>query len=470
VAKTGDAMTGPLSIPIAPTVNDQVTNKLYVDSAVAAKSSTIISDTPPSSAPDGTIWYESDSGITYVRYNDGNSSQWVALLATGGDAVLYNTTQTLTEAQASRARQNIAAAPFDAMGYYGIQYNGSGEIDQTQLGNVTAVNGFPYFVDGWNNWCGGAIQALASPYQSAPLPGFPWHVRQFTTAAVSGALAAGDFGNLIHYIEGYRIARLAWGSVNAQPLTLGFWIRTPFPGNVAVTVAQGSASHSYTVDVACGNNVWEWKTITVPGCTAGTWPSTNTTGMQIIFCFGSGSTYRGTPNVWNTTFAISTTATTNFHNAGSNMSSICGLMVLPGSQAPNAGRSAFVQRPWDQELVQCRRYFQKSNIYATAPGAGGVGPAWDNGSAFAYITGLTSHTTACGHEVRFDVSMRAPPTITVYSPTTGTAGKARDDANSMDCPATIDYISEQGFRYYVATTAVATNHNSRMHWKAEARL
>jgi len=37
----------------------------------------IISDTPPASPANGALWYESDSGVLYIWYNDGNSSQWV---------------------------------------------------------------------------------------------------------------------------------------------------------------------------------------------------------------------------------------------------------------------------------------------------------------------------------------------------------------------------------------------------------
>jgi ABC-type transporter Mla MlaB component len=37
----------------------------------------IISDTPPSNPANGALWYESDSGVLFIWYNDGNSSQWV---------------------------------------------------------------------------------------------------------------------------------------------------------------------------------------------------------------------------------------------------------------------------------------------------------------------------------------------------------------------------------------------------------
>lgn len=45
-----------------------------------------VSDTPPAGAADSSLWWESDTGILYIRYNDGNSAQWVAVsTASGGD-------------------------------------------------------------------------------------------------------------------------------------------------------------------------------------------------------------------------------------------------------------------------------------------------------------------------------------------------------------------------------------------------
>jgi hypothetical protein len=39
--------------------------------------SVTVSDTPPSSPADNSLWWESDTGNLYIRYNDGDSSQWV---------------------------------------------------------------------------------------------------------------------------------------------------------------------------------------------------------------------------------------------------------------------------------------------------------------------------------------------------------------------------------------------------------
>lgn len=37
----------------------------------------MVSDSPPINPPDNALWWESDSGLLYLRYNDGDTSQWV---------------------------------------------------------------------------------------------------------------------------------------------------------------------------------------------------------------------------------------------------------------------------------------------------------------------------------------------------------------------------------------------------------
>ena len=44
----------------------------------------IISDTPPATPAVGQIWWESDTGIPWIYYNDGNTSQWVQMAGGAG--------------------------------------------------------------------------------------------------------------------------------------------------------------------------------------------------------------------------------------------------------------------------------------------------------------------------------------------------------------------------------------------------
>jgi phage gp45-like len=60
----------------APTDGKQYARQNAAWSAVTA-SAVLSSDTAPVGAADNTLWFKSDTGATFLRYNDGNSTQWV---------------------------------------------------------------------------------------------------------------------------------------------------------------------------------------------------------------------------------------------------------------------------------------------------------------------------------------------------------------------------------------------------------
>ena len=75
VLKNGDTMGGPLILPAAaPTDPNQAVSKSYVDNN---SSSVTVGTVAPSSPKVGSLWWESDTGLLYIYYNDGDSSQWV---------------------------------------------------------------------------------------------------------------------------------------------------------------------------------------------------------------------------------------------------------------------------------------------------------------------------------------------------------------------------------------------------------
>ncbi len=44
------------------------------------------SDSPPANVPSGKLWWESDTGNLFIRYNDGTSDQWVQVNVSGPSA------------------------------------------------------------------------------------------------------------------------------------------------------------------------------------------------------------------------------------------------------------------------------------------------------------------------------------------------------------------------------------------------
>ena len=401
---TTDAPTFSLvTLTNPPTVNTHGANKLYVDNAIGGAASLTVSDTPPVGKPDGALWWESDSGQLYVRYNDGSSTQWVVAtpqpdfsqLLTPSQGVRYDVAQSLNATQQTQARSNIYAAPLDAMAYSGMQINGSMEVRQELSGNLT-VNG--YVSDGWFCFKIGTMVFAAGRGATALYSGFPNYLFVTTTTA-QPSLGAGDLQILFQKIEGYRIARLGWGSALAQSITIGFWTNHVRTGIYSVSVQNGSTTRSYVATYTQNvSNASEYKTIVVPGCTDGTWAVDETVGMQISFTQAAGSTLTtGSPNTWVTGNFVAATGQVNAVAATSDSFRITGVVILPGSQAPTAAQSPLIMRPYDQELLTCQRYFFMEAAFA---------------QLYAENVSSGVGANAVGLMYKFPVTMRAAPTWT----------------------------------------------------------
>ena len=85
------ALTGTPTAPTASagTSTTQLATTAFVGAAVTAGggAAIAISDTAPGSPTDGQLWWESDSGTLYIRYNDGSSTQWVSMVGPAGPTV-----------------------------------------------------------------------------------------------------------------------------------------------------------------------------------------------------------------------------------------------------------------------------------------------------------------------------------------------------------------------------------------------
>jgi hypothetical protein len=321
------------------------------------------------------MWWESDTGMLYVRYNDGSSTQWVVVPPNIGAAVQY-IAQTLTAAEATQARSNIYAAPFDALAYSGMQINGSMDVSQQfGTGGVAGVGGVDsYTLDGWKFTKTGTMNIQIHQVLSSTFPGFTNHLQAsvLTTQPTIGS----DNAILRHYIEGYRFAKACWGTAAAVPVTVGFWVFSTVSGEFLLSLVNSAFAGPATTATVTAN-VAKYVTVTFPAQTSGTWLKDNGVGaiLQIFLA---------TPGWLNIA-------------AGSNIFAITGVIVLPGIEAPSAARSPLIMRPYDQELLTCQRYFET----LTSPASGTLFPSW----AFSGSSpNQYQHWT-------FHVSKRVAPTV-----------------------------------------------------------
>ena len=250
---------------------------------------------------------------------------------------------------------NSQGSPF---GFKNRIINGAMVIDQRYAGAAgsVAINTAPYSVDRWMVF--GNVAAKFTYQQNAgsvtPPTGFTNYLGITSSSAYT--VGAGETFGIFQSIEGFNTADLQWGTASAATVTLSFWVRSSltgtFGGVIQNSVFNRAYPYTYTINSA---NTWEYKTVTIPGDTSGTWiGATNGTGLRIQFSVGTGSTVSTTAGAW---------AAGNFNSApgatsvvGTNGATfyITGVQLEKGSTA-----TSFDYRPYGTELALCQRYYEQ---------------------------------------------------------------------------------------------------------------
>jgi hypothetical protein len=241
-------------------------------------------------------------------------------------------------------------------GYRNKIINGDMVIDQRNSGAAqNGLNGAgTYLVDRWVYY--GTQSGKFSAQQNAgtitPPPGFNNYLGLTVVSAYS--VTTNDAIALVQSIEGLNCRDLGWGTMNAQAVTLSFWLYSnqsgPFSGSIRNNGNNRSYPFVYTVPAA---NVWTRITVTIPGDIQGIYAVNNTTYMSINFNLGSGSTYSGTAGSWAGTNYIGATGSVSLVGTAGVTFYITGVQLEKGAVA-----TSFEVRDYGDVLRQCQRYYQ----------------------------------------------------------------------------------------------------------------
>ena len=288
---------------------------------------------------------------------------------------------------------NIAQSGSNNQTFRNRIINGAMTIDQRNNGADITVNSATEFfaVDRINNFGSTSAGVYTAQRSTVAPPGFTNSL--LCTITTTSTPSGGQEYGIRQSIEGFNIADLAWGTANAQPITLSFWVRSSITGTFAGSVASGNYDSSYAFTYVINTaNTWEYKTITIPGNTTGTWPTNNNAGMRFQLNLGAGSSKTGTPGVWGAGYIQSATGSVNLiQNSGATFQTT-GWQIEEGTAA-----SPFENRLYGTELALCQRYFVRTN----PENASRSGGSW--GSLFS--------TTSAGLTGFLPVVMRVAPTF-----------------------------------------------------------
>jgi hypothetical protein len=261
--------------------------------------------------------------------------------------------------------------------------NGAMVVDQRGAA-VTVTGGHP--VDRWVSvfLTSGALSYAQAT--QAPV-GFTKSVGVTATTG-DGSIAATEFAGVQQRIEGYDIADLGFGTVNAKTVTASFWVRSPATGTHCFILGNSpTVTRSYVAEYTVNSaNTWEYKTITIPGDTSGTWVTDNQSGMVARFGLAVGSNFQQAAGSWGTVNSFGSANQVNVIATTNNVFYVTGVQLEVGSVATN-----FEYRHYEKELSLCQRYYYR--IYADTIGQ-------------PFGTGYNSSTTQTEGVVIFPVPMR----------------------------------------------------------------
>ena len=312
--------------------------------------------------------------------------------------------------------------------------NGDMRIAQRGTGAVSAALQFPVDRFYTNHSFDGVVNAQQSAI--AP-PGFTNSIG-FTVSTPDTSLGASQFFNFRQSIEGFNTADFGFGAAGAQTITLSFWVRSSVTGTYAISIENGAFNRvyptSYNINAA---NTWEYKTIVISGDTTGTWRTDNGIGLSVLFNLAVGSSFQGTPNVWNASSIYAPSGTlANWVGTNGATFYVTGVQLEVGTVA-----TPFERRQFGQELALCQRYFSKTFPTATAI----QDKTGTNVGAIACPVPL-SVTGFYGSLWQYPVTMRATPTLTYYAPqSSGTNNWVNGGNNTTSTPTAAALSSDRTY-------------------------
>jgi hypothetical protein len=278
-----------------------------------------------------------------------------------------------------------------------------------------------------------------------------------TVTTADASIGASQRYIIGHRIEGTHVQDFLWGTSNARPVVLSFWVKSSVTGTFSGALRNNGATRSYPFTFVVSTTNWERKEVAIPGDTSGTWLVTTGLGIELIFDLGAGTSVRGTAGSWAGSAFVGATGATSLISTISATYYITGVQLELGTKA-----TPFDFRSMHQETLLCQRYYWKTYDIDVA-----LQTVTDTG---CMMYAVPSTAAGWAMTVQYPVEMRGAPTVQFFNPVTGASGSWRQSTNNINMA--VHTSAPQGTRGMSInnTGVLGASDNIRGHISCDAEL
>ena len=352
------------------------------------------------------------------------------------------------------------------LGNRNLIINGAMQVAQRATSSTSSgyqtVDRFFHSGDGWDaaiTQAQGDVASGTTPYTQGFRKTF-----KLTNGNQSSGAGAGDTLVILNRIEAQDLANSGWNYTSSSSnISFSFWVKSSVAQNFFFTFKTGDGTpQKYAMETgSLTADTWTKITKTIPGNSNLQFDNNNGEGLEIEWSIFRGTDETGSMslNAWaaNNNSVRTPDQTSTWFTTNNATFEITGVQLEVGSVTTD-----FEFRSFGQELALCQRYYDKSYTYGTTPGT-----ATSTGAVVHTLSGSYNYA---GFPIEFTRSMRADPTITLYSTNNGNTGKT--SADSGDGNASVSYQNEKRAFVFRANSnnGMGTNVFLRCQFQADAEL
>ena len=299
-----------------------------------------------------------------------------------------------------------AAASYNAI------INGEMLVSQRAT-DFTSVTSSGYHLDRWYFYYQNSSAAFRIRHSGDSPDGFHQSYRVNCTTADT-SIASNEEVKLFHKIEGFNLAPFAKGTSGAKRFTLSFYVKCNKSGTYIVELYDRDNGRDVSGSYTVSNTNWNRYTIDFPADTTGEFGFDNGSSLEIQFWLVAGSAVQGgTLNTaWRgSTDPSSATGQVNFTDSTSNEWMLTGVQLEPTTTGT---ASDFKHEDISTTLLKCKRYYQRSTDSNRGTNYTLAVSSWYAGDG---VHSFSKHNSYYDFTERFEVEMRASPTLTIYGST-----------------------------------------------------